>query len=463
MKKSKVGVLLPEKLLRELEAHRSLWFTFDKNRMTYLLSLIVTHRQDSYPGSYSQLNMVHLNKIVPRAHVYLNWLRDNNYIEWINYSAGRNSRLYRFCKLYQGPVVWRTISDQKFILRLQTTYKRLRYLNSKKYPILNGFIHRTKINVPEALKTIELTYEVGCKVDRELADGRRSFSLAEVFKIASGEIYIKCSKNNGRLDTNFTRLPSELVQHLTIDSNPLTEIDITNSQPFFAGCLFDAKPEIISVIGRSLFMLTKKLHLNDKQDVILYRSLVSSGLFYSHMAEQFNMAGLTFTDRGELKKQIFIIFFGKNTAINYSPVVKVFATSFPNVYYLFNQIKKKAHNKLAILLQRIESYVVLEKLAPQLVTNYPTMPFLTKHDSILLSGLQTLKQAEQISQFIAYKVREVTGLQPKLKIKDKHGLGLPDIGIYSINEENNKSNNTSIHYVNQTSVTKRNSIDQNLL
>jgi hypothetical protein len=447
LKKDTYGILLPEKLIAELKKVKPPKIAgYNPDRMNYLISQILTHKQESYPGSYSMLNMVYLNKIVPRSNQYLNWLRDNGFIEWLNYSAGRNSRLYRITKLYEGRGVWRSLSDQKFIRRIKQKYTHLRTLNSKKYPVLNSYVHMVRINVPEAIKTAEETYRKGIKIDRKQAEGRQVFSLAEIQKISSGEIYIKCSKTNGRYDTNYTRLPSELVQHLTINDKPFSELDLSNSQPFFSACLFSATPEIQHIISNTLYILTKNMRLAEKQDVILYRSLVSSGTFYNYMEDQFNKAGLKFADRGELKKQLFIVFFGKNSAIHYSQTVKIFASLFPDVYSLFEEIKRKEHNRLAILLQRIESYVILQRVTPEIIKRYPGLPFLTKHDSLLPSGLMVTNQVDEICKLMIDTITEVTGLTPTIKVKGKNDL---DTINHNIPNKSISSDNLSVHYLNQ--------------
>src|ERR1035437_5017940 len=69
------------------------WFKI--SRMEYLISLIITHKQDKHPGAYSLLNMQYMQNVVPQANDYLDFLLDKNIIERINYLAGRNSYMYR--------------------------------------------------------------------------------------------------------------------------------------------------------------------------------------------------------------------------------------------------------------------------------------------------------------------------------------------------------------------------------
>lgn len=320
--------------------------------MEYLISTILKHKQDNHPGAYSLLNMQYLRNIVPNAHLYLKFLKDQEIIEWQNYCAGRNSRMYRLKKQYDGSTVYRTLTDHSLIRRIDNQHSHLKLRNSKKYKELNRYVYSVSIDFESAIHTVNDTYQYSINKNREKAEARRTFSMAEISKIESGEIYIKVNGTNGRYDSNYTRLPSELVQHLTFDGTPLTEIDIVNSQPFFASALFAPSPEIEIIInrmiGKKYTMYIKSLHLSEYEDVKQYRLLVTRGEFYKYMMGKFTENGIPFTDRANFKEQLFTVFFGKNNAIHYSKSVKLFNSLFPNVYKVFSIIKENGHNKLVL-------------------------------------------------------------------------------------------------------------------
>jgi len=406
--------------MKEFEQNPPQISGFSISRMQYLISLIISHKQDNHPGAYSLLCMGYLKNVIPRADEYLNFLKDQKIIEWINYCAGRNSRMYRL--LSEGKTDYRAISDKKLIFKIEKNRQKIRRQNSKKYPALNEFIHKIKIDYEAALKTVESTYLKNIREGNVKAEGRRTFSLCEIDKIQSGEIFIKVSKTNGRLDSNFTRLPSELLQHLSIDGNPLFELDIRNSQPFFAAALLNPTPEIIDlmnkVLGRSFTIYAKFLHISECEDVKLYRSLVTSGKFYDpFMMEKFKEHGIYFKNRDDLKKQLFVVFFGKIHAYKYSPAAKLFKSIFPNIQILFNAIKKDKHNCLAILLQKIESYTILERVAKNILSECPEQPFITRHDSLLPSGIMVCNDVDKVKKIMLKTIQEVTGLIPQVRIK----------------------------------------------
>ena len=417
-------LLLPQKLMTwfvDIEQQPPKITGFSIERMQYIVSTIVKHPQDKHPGAYSLLNMRYLENIVPGASKYIQYLKKCGIIEYKNYMAGRNSRLYRLCKQHDGPTVFRTVTDNRFNRRIVENYNRMKLRNSKKYPMLNSYVYAVSIDYAEAMHTIDEHYNLTYQEDPMKAEAHRTYSLAEVDKINAKSIYIRVNATNGRYDTNFTRLPSELVPHLKIDGLPLTEIDIRNSQPFFAVALFNPSPEVEAVmndyLGSRLTMYIKSMQLSQFEDVKLYTSLVTSGTFYEFMLDKFKLNGIEYPDRAAAKEAVFTIYFGKNSAVNYSSAVKLFRSLFPNVYRLFEAIKEKEHNRLAILLQRIESHIILDIAAQRVLSELPDVKFITKHDSILPAGLMVTDNVAEVSRILIEVVTEVVGAKPLLSIK----------------------------------------------
>jgi hypothetical protein len=406
--------------MKEIEQNPPKIIGFTISRLQYLISLILSHKQDNHPGVYSLLHMPYILNVIPQADKYLKFLKDQNIIQWKNYCAGRNSRMYRL--INEGKTEFRAITDKKLIRRIEKNRISIAKRNSKKYPALNSFIYKIKIDHESALKTIESVYQQNKIMDIKNAEGRRTFSLSEINRIQNDEIYIKVNPTNGRLDSNYTRLPGELIQHLTIDGNPLIELDIRNSQPFFAGSLFNPTSEIENIInkycGHSLTMLLKSLQVSECKDVKLYLSLVTEGTFYDpFLMDKFNENGIHYDSRDDLKKQLFVIFFGKNNADKYSNPARLFKSIFPNVQKVFDLIKKDQYNALAILLQRIESYTILERVSRKILTELPGLPFITRHDSLLPSGIMVYKDADKVKNIMLTTIKEVTGISPLIRIK----------------------------------------------
>ena len=406
--------------MKEFEQNPPPIIGFTISRVQYLISLILSHKQDNHPGAWSVLKMEYMEPVVPGSGKYMIFLRDQKIIEWKNHFAGRNSRLYRLKD--EGKTEYREITDKKLIFRIEKNRRKISLRNSKKYPALNEYIHRVGIDYQSALKTIDKTYRNNIIEGNKNAESRRTFSLSEIDKIQTGEIYIKVNPTNKRLDSNYTRLPGELVQHLTIDGKPLTEIDIKNSQPFFAACLFNPTPEILNimnmVLGHRLTILAISLQISEQKDVKLYRSLVTSGEFYEYMMNKFKENGIFFKDREDFKEQLFTIYFGEVSAKRFSKAVRLFAKEFPNVQILFETIKKDEYNLLSILLQNIESFVILDNVAQKILKELSGLPFITKHDSLLPAGILTSDQPDKVKDIMLSSIKEITGLMPQVRIKN---------------------------------------------
>lgn len=431
-------MLLPVNLkdkMKYFEQHAPDIPGFSISRMQYLVHLIVTRKKvdknkKNYRYAWSVLNMEYMNNVVPQAGQYIKCLRNHDIIEWMPHSAGRFSRKYRL--IDEGWTEEVPITDMKIIRRIEKAESSRARQNSKKYPFLNRAINKTKIDFESARQAVNGRYEKNMQsgMDTEDAVARRTYALSAIMRIQADQKYINLSETERRLHSNFTNLPGYLMKYLHIDGQPFIEMDITNSQPFFATALFNPTPEIQEVmedyLPDSLFMSIKPLLSIERQDVKLYRSLVSTGKFYEHMAQQFREHGLTeFADRKQLKKYLFkSVFFGNAHTHKFKgkdgEPARVFKELFPTVYKVFTRIKWKRHNRLPILLQRIESFTMLERVVKGIESKHPDMDMLTKHDSILPVRLVVPNEPgvlESVREIMMETITEVTGLVPQGRIK----------------------------------------------
>ncbi|MEX0681662.1 MAG: hypothetical protein WD097_09800 [Balneolales bacterium] len=318
------------------------------------------------------------------------------------------------------------------IRRIEKARKEKSKQNSKKYPHLNKFIHRVEIEYDNAIKAVEQKYQQ--TNDKAKAEHQRTYALAEIEKIQAKEIFIKFSQTERRLHTNFVRLPSYLLAYLRIDGYPLHEMDISNSQPFFVIALFRPTPEIEQVIreylGESYIMYIKSLKAFEREDVKRYISLVTSGEFYEYMTKKFQDHGIPVSDRKEIKELLFTtVFFGNVYAHKFkkdgkltkgAKAARLFRKEFPTVYRLFYRIKKEEKNRLAILLQRIEAYTMLECVVKRIEQEIPDMPILTRHDSILPFYHKfsiTENHLTKTQEIMVNTIHQVIGVRPQGRMR----------------------------------------------
>lgn len=98
-----------------------------------------------------------------------------------------------------------------------------------------------------------------------------------------------------------------------------------------------------------------------------------------------------------------------------SPVVKEMVNTFPSVNNIIEQINNLSKNKgyLFILLQRAESYLLLQTGAQKLLERIPNLKFFTVHDSLVVPE----DQAESVSKILSDSIYKFTGIEIGLKIK----------------------------------------------
>lgn len=125
-------------------------------------------------------------------------------------------------------------------------------------------------------------------------------------------------------------------------------------------------------------------------------------------------------DRSSLKVMVLIALYApeksKRAITKFSRYI--FYKAFPNMLSILDNLKSmwfktsngkrtNAYNSVAILLQAIESYIVLEKIVTRIINEHPAIPVFTIHDSIVTSNsnVETVKQIvdEEFTRFVGVK------------------------------------------------------------
>lgn len=259
--------------------------------------------------------------------------------------------------------------------------------------------------------------------------------------IKEKKYYYKFSGVGNRFYNNISNLKTELRQFLSYDSQPLVDLDLTNSQPFFMLALLNPNfwepnqreekislqrlcPDIFNAIkntsyGESIITLVKNwVEKGDRNnDVTLFRDSVLDGTFYNLIQETFlPLYPDRFESRGKVKSEVLRIFYSnhnRHSADFYAPCI-TFKSSFPSIYTLFSNIKAVENNFLPLILQRIESYLILDVVCKAVDEFDPQILQLTIHDNII-----TTKGNEKVIEHImASEIKRWLGYSPTLKIKD---------------------------------------------
>ena len=120
-------------------------------------------------------------------------------------------------------------------------------------------------------------------------------------------------------------------------------------------------------------MLVKSNEEEAGNDLERYCTLVDKGRLYNYISDQYHAATGTRYDvnvpaeKEKLKVSVFYTMYSHNSGFaqedGHGEMKKLFIALFPTVYKLFSLLKKAAHNDLAIILQLIESEIVVRKTA----------------------------------------------------------------------------------------------------
>ena len=134
----------------------------------------------------------------------------------------------------------------------------------------------------------------------------------------------------------------------------------------------------------------------------------------------FSLAGRLATAEG--KKMFFKIFYSKSNSK--SKLKHLLVKEFPNVFKILDLYKSKAHlfpwyNKekphasLAVLLQFIESYLIIDVICQQISHLYPDLPIFTIHDNIL-----TVKGDEdKVRRVMEVAIKDMMWIAPIINVE----------------------------------------------
>ena len=121
---------------------------------------------------------------------------------------------------------------------------------------------------------------------------------------------------------------------------------------------------------------------NDSKELNEYTSLCNDGVLYEYL--QSNL-GMDSSSRKDVKSSVFQILFTDNRFIGQKEAKpkRAFRDLFPQVYRILSLVKRKNSKFLPILLQRIESEILLNRVAKRIEIEEPSLPIFTIHDSIV--------------------------------------------------------------------------------
>jgi len=286
------------------------------------------------------------------------------------YVKGKKAMGYKLGKNYHGGHKRIKVTNKRLIENIKEDNKKRR----------NEITLDTHLHLRDKLEQIEIKFN-DALVNLDCDDDKEQTSNIIALEMIRDKYFFFTGDQFGRIHTNLTNLKSTSRKWLRHKSLPIIELDISNSQPFFFSIIL-----ILYLYNNKLpsfnhlpLLPPLPCHTLPK-DVIAYVDLVQRGVLYEYLAEKFKMS---IEQRRIFKTKFFSeIFFGKNGWTSKNS--QRFAETFPTVYKVIQQLKKKDYRALSNHLQRVESSFIINSFIRRCMDTRPDMFIATIHDSVLV-------------------------------------------------------------------------------
>lgn len=244
-------------------------------------------------------------------------------------------------------------------------------------------------------KRCEFINEKGCRVvyirkNRILTEEIARDWKGKLDNIISKRFYFSCSPNVNRVYYNVTALSGDLRKFLRHGSQELVCLDYSNFQPFLL-----------------IKFLREEYGDALPDDVLRFIKLTSNGEFYNEMQQIIRKAGLKVKEES-FKLDFFAQIFFSSQKRRYK-YRSVFDVAFPNVSEVITNLKKGDYKMLSVLLQRLESDIVISGVIRYLAIHFPDSFILPVHDAIIcqesMEGIVKSVMEQEVKSVIGYTLK----------------------------------------------------------
>lgn len=293
------------------------------------------------------------------------------------YIAGTRCKGYRLAKRFLGvPSVRRRPQSPDFVERVEREAERMRTADSTWWLPVHSAL---------AAEQDQLTIlpDAACRIlsdlPAEVADRCRLSQSVLIDRLRRHDHHFTVSQLTGRVFNDISGLKRELRQAVRLDGEPLGHVDIRCAQPALLGLWLTGKIPSNGPKCRETYKHTLPAPLPASAlpaapcpDVLTFACAAAAGTFYERLIEATGM------DRDAVKLGFLRDVLAKKG--RYPSVVEAaFRDAFPSVYRIIRSVNQRDHGDLIRLLQRAESWLVIEAVAPRLLGRVPVV---TLHDAI---------------------------------------------------------------------------------
>lgn len=248
------------------------------------------------------------------------------------------------------------------------------------------------------------------------------------------------SPSNNRFNSVLTSIPKTLRPYLKINGNEMVEIDITSSQPYFLSCILNNRFENEEQEGFNLKTIypTLKEYFEISEMVIQGGELNNHRFFgclffedYLTSIEEFCSIDFTedfyqkvveigienniVTTRQKVKRNMMnFLFNDMEIQRDNSMVIILLEWKFKGLMGFFEGFfGSYKSRRLALLLQRVESHLILDKVVPKIFDFNKNIPVFTIHDCVLT----TSEFGQDVQRIMKDTIHSVTNKPLNVKFK----------------------------------------------
>ena len=423
-----------------------------KEKLLYIISFVYNLQIRNYESDYENDGFAvtictkMFEKILAKKYkAYFKYLCDNNILELVsNHFAGVTCRKYCLTDQFTIAPSFYTITGFTFSKTLGRLAKK-KTKNNKKYYYLEKWLTKIDFDVESATVFNNLLFEsrknyqpfqtISKKNRKRLSNPHNQYTNGQIsiLKMQNKDNSVLVDDKGMRLHTRLTKCPKLLRNYISVNGQNLVSIDIKNSQPYMLLALLepnnfkkmrtDHKPYLtILTSPPSLSYKIPSIIFRHSSKILTskgfqkYKKMVTNGSLYDEFVKMIKIDPKEiksgFSARDIVKFRFMLCFYSSNGS-NSNGMKSVFRSEFPEIYALICDLKQKDHRALSILLQKVESTLVLDKICGKISKEYPKIPLFTIHDSILT----TQEYVNYVISIIEKECEKYIGVSPKLTIE----------------------------------------------
>lgn len=401
------------------------------------------------------------------------------------YQAGKVAKLFSLTEEYNSSEYkTRTLSKDSSI------YKRLLEYKTKKQDqneaALSKIYYITKWFDPQRLKLNKMLshtliefyqFKLNGLISNNLPNDRsleeissrinhRANSMIDTFNaVNKGEMRLKKTGKDNRLHSVVSSTKKELRGLYYYDDKKLGSVDLKTSQPYLINILLNKdswkKDGIISKSFPELITYIQSCNYEERLSYLLmfgtfqglsgcssvkkpmFNQFDWTSDFYSHLVYLAKAEGKAdiFPDRSTAKKKMMVMLFNDKPYMDRDKSFLLFKKWFPfeaEIIIFLKKISREAQikssnlmgfNLLPILLQRLESYLVLEKVCLKITQELPLAPIIPVHDCIMT----TEENLVEVANIFKNEMQKEIGIEPGLSL-DTNSQVIDEVYLKSLVE-----------------------------